>query len=351
MNPPDDSRAVRHALRRLAEGRRLGEELATQAFRQVMHGEATPSQTGALLMGLRVQGEQADEVMGVVRAIREAMVPVAVSDPTRLIDTCGTGGGSVSTFNISTAAAFVAVGGGATVAKHGNRSFTSRCGSADLLEALDVPIDANADRAAHLLREVGMAFLFAPFYHPATGKITPIRQELAVPTIMNLIGPLANPAGVRRQVVGAGDVSRASLLAEVLARFEVEHALVFHARVGMDEISPVGETDVWEVRDGHVERGLIDPATYGLSLSDLDGLAGGAPRENAQRVARLLRDPGSDPIGRAAVGLNAGAALYVAGLDSTMSSGVEHALAMLDQGTGAGVLDQLRRESKLSTSE
>src|SRR5437879_3703493 len=250
------------AIAALADRRSLTESQTTAVFATVMQGAATPAQIAALLMGLRTKGETADEVAGAARALREAMVPVQAAGD-HLVDTCGTGGGTVPTFNISTAAAFVAAGAGASVAKHGNRSFTSRCGSADVLEALGVPISLDAGDAARVLREACITFLFAPNFHPAMKHAAPVRRELAIPSIMNLLGPLANPAGVRRQVVGVADRDRAPLVAGALARLGAEHALVVHGRVGMDEISPQGITGVWEVRGGQVSTWELDPPRYG----------------------------------------------------------------------------------------
>ncbi len=343
--------AVARALQALAEGTPLGETLASDAFSEVMRGEASAAQIAGLLMGLRARGEREDEVVGIVRALRGAMVRVPVAEGMHPIDTCGTGGGTVSTFNVSTAAAFVAVAGGAAVAKHGNRSYTSKCGSADLLEALGVAISVDPTRAAELLSSVGMAFLFAPAFHPATAPITPVRRQLAVPTIMNLIGPLANPAGTQRQVIGVWDASRAPLVARVLARLDGQHALVVHARVGMDEISPVGLTDAWEIREGRVRTLVIDPSAYGLAGDSIEALAGGTPEENASRVERLLHDAGADQAGRNAVGLNAGAALYVAGVSATLDEAMARAVSLLEAGEGAGPLERLRAETPLSTSE
>src|SRR5881398_2762997 len=258
--PPSPSAPVPllEAIAALANRRSLTESQTTAVFGTVMRGEATPAQIAALLMGLRVKGETADEVAGAARALRAAMIPVEAAGD-HLVDTCGTGGGTVSTFNISTAAAFVAAGAGASVAKHGNRSFTSQCGSADVLEALGVHISLDAGDAARVLREACITFLFAPNFHPAMKHAAPVRRELAVPSVMNLLGPLANPAGVRRQVIGVAERDRAPLIAGALARLGAEHALVVHGRVGMDEISPQGITDVWEVRDAQVSTWELDP--------------------------------------------------------------------------------------------
>src|SRR2546427_10368627 len=238
---------LQQALVALANRQSLSESLAAAVFGVVMRGEASPAQIAGLLVGLRVKGETPDEVAGAARALRAAMVHVD-ADGVHLVDTCGTGGGAVGTFNISTGAAFVAAGAGAAVAKHGNRSFTSQCGSADVLEALGIGIGLDATGAARVLREARVAFLFAPNFHPAMRHVGPVRRELGTPSIMNLLGPLANPAGAMRQVVGVADRDRAPLLAAALARLGTEHALVVHGRVGMDEISPIGVTDVWEVR-------------------------------------------------------------------------------------------------------
>jgi anthranilate phosphoribosyltransferase len=307
-----------------------------------MRGEATPVQTAALLMGLRAKGETADEVAGAALALRGAMVRVVVEDPGRLVDTCGTGGGQVGTLNLSTAAAFVVAGGGVPVAKHGNRSFTSRSGSADVLEALGVNIQLSAERAAAVLHEAGLVFLFAPSFHPAMRHVGPVRKELGVATIMNLLGPLVNPAGVTRQVIGVSDERRAALVAAALARLETTHALVLHAEVGMDEVSPSGPTRVWEVRGRAVEEWLIEPRRYGLECDDLDGLAGGEPAENAERIERFLGGRDGAPAIRCAVLLNAAAGLYVSGEGWTFEQAVGRATTALESGAGRETLERLR---------
>jgi anthranilate phosphoribosyltransferase len=315
-------------------------------FGVVMRGEATPAQVGALLLALRVKGETADELAGAARALRAAMVRVE-ADAAHLVDTAGTGGGAVTTFNISTGAALVAAGAGATVAKHGNRSYTSQCGSADVLEALGVSVGLDAAGAARVLREAGVAFLFAPNFHPAMRHVAPVRKELGVTTLMNLLGPLANPAGVVRQVIGVADAQRGSLVAQALSRLGAEHALVVHGRVGMDEISPVGETDVWEVHDGEVVTWTLDPSDYGLAVRDVAALRGGEPQANALRLERVLAD-GDDAEGRAAVLLNAAAAIYVAGLAPDYRAGIARARAALDSGAARDALGRLRRASPSS---
>ncbi|HEU5170301.1 MAG TPA: anthranilate phosphoribosyltransferase [Gemmatimonadales bacterium] len=340
ISSPSD--ALAGALRRLADGAPLTADDTAAAFGVVMRGEATPAQVAALLMGLRARGESADELAGAARALREAMLPVVTGLTEQLVDTCGTGGGAVGTLNVSTAAAFVVAGAGVPVAKHGNRSYTSRCGSADVLEALGVDIGAAPERAATILAQVGLVFLFAPAYHPAMRHVGPTRKELGVPTLMNLVGPLVNPAGVRRQVIGVADRARAPLVAGALRRLDTAHALVVHGEIGMDEISPCGNTAVWEVRGTEVGEWTIDPATLGLATDDPGELAGGEPPENAARIERLLACD-EDRAARAAVLLNAGAALYVAGRGLGFADAVRAAERALEDGRAARVLAQLRR--------
>src|SRR5438128_6810382 len=306
MSDAAASLPLQQAITALADRQSLSERLAAEVFGAVMRGECTAAQTAALLVGLRVKGETAEEVAGAARALRGAMVKVETDAP-NLVDTCGTGGGAVTTFNISTAAAFVAAGAGATVAKHGNRSFTSKCGSADVMEALGIAIALDAATAARLLRDVRVAFLFAPNFHPAMRHVGPVRRELGITSVMNLLGPLANPTGTRRQVIGVGDCDRAPLMAQALARLGAEHAMVVHGRVGMDEISPHGLTDVWEIRNGRLNTWVLDPAAHGLAIVDEGGgpsLQGGEPAFNAGRLERILAGDGADTAGRAAVVLS-----------------------------------------------
>ena len=338
---------VRDAIATLADGGSLTDAHAAEVFAVVMRGEATPAQIAALLMGLRVKGETADEVAGAARALRAAMLRVEAQGA-HLVDTCGTGGGAVPTFNISTAAAFVAAGAGAAVAKHGNRSFTSKCGSADVLEALGVRISLDADDAARVLREACITFLFAPNFHPAMKHAAPVRRELAVSSVMNLLGPLANPAGVRRQILGVADRRRAPLMAAALARLGVDHAWVVHGRIGMDEIAPHGISDVWEVRPDGVTEWQLDPARYGLGSGDIGALAGGEPADNAARIERLLADGRNDTAGSAALLLNAGAAIYVAGVASSYEDGIARAGDAMRTGAGHAALERLRRATSTS---
>ena len=333
---------LRRALIALANRQSLSEDQTAEVFGVVMAGEATPAQIGGLLMGMRAKGETADELAGATRALRGAMVRVTGAHD-HLVDTCGTGGGSVPTFNISTVAAFVAAGAGAVVPKHGNRSFTSRCGSADVLEALGVRIVLDAPSATRVLNEARVVFLFAPNFHPAMKHVGAVRRELGTPSLMNLVGPLANPAGVRRQVIGVAEADRAAVVAESLVRLGAEHALVVHGRVGMDEISPQGVTDVWEVKDGAVRSWEIDPERFRLGIKDVGELQGGEPAANAERLERILGNGSADPSGLAAVLLNAGAAIYVAGIAGSLAEGIGRAREVVASGAARAALDRLRK--------
>lgn len=339
---PSSSTPLVAVLRCLADGISFGAEETAAAFGVVMSGGATPAQTAALLMGLRARGESVEQVAGAATALRRAMLPLLTAAPDSLVDTCGTGGGSVCTLNVSTAAAFVVAGAGVPVAKHGNRSYTSRCGSADVLEALGVDIMLAPERAPAVLADAGLVFLFAPTYHPAMRHVGPTRKELGIATIMNLLGPLANPAGVRRQVIGVADRERAPLVAGALRELGAVHALVVHAAVGMDEISPRGATAVWEVRDGKIGEWTLDPASVGLAVDNLGDLEGGDVAGNAGRIERLLAGE-AGPAFRAAVLLNAAAALYVAGIGLEFPDAVAMARQALDAGRGAAALERLRR--------
>ena len=338
---------VSRAIQAVADRRHLTSDEAEAAFSQLMRGECSPIQTAALLMGLRSRGETAAEVVGAVRAVRGAMQRLSTPKGKPLVDTCGTGGGTTHTFNISTAAAFVAAGAGARVAKHGNRSFTTQSGSADVLEALGLVIPKDARTAAALLERCDMTFLFAPLFHPAMRHAGPVRRELGVGTIMNMLGPLANPAGVRRQVVGVADAARAQLIAEALPELDCEWALVVYARVGMDEIAPSGPTDVWEVKGGKVRQWTLEPEKLGLEGGEPSDLKGGSPADNAAIVRAVLggRDKGAR---RTAVLLNAAAALMVAGIADDWAGALKRAEEAITSGAARDVMERLVRESGTS---
>lgn len=336
------SGALRLALRRLAQRESLTADESAAAFDEIMAGNASPAQVAAVLAALRVKGETADEVAGAARALRSAMVHIEAADADALVDTCGTGGGALTTFNISTAAALLAAGAGVRVAKHGNRSFTSACGSADVLEALGVRIEAPPATLERALREAGICFMFAPQMHPAMRHVGPVRRELGIPTVMNVVGPLANPARAGRQVVGVAEPARIALLADALARLGSVHAMVVHGEPGMDEVSPLGPTAVVEVREGETRAWTIDPAHYGLHCGDARELAGGGPAENARVVTEVLEGRGAAGA-RAAVILNAAAAVYVAGLAKDYGAAIDVTREALAAGKGMAALERLRR--------
>jgi anthranilate phosphoribosyltransferase len=332
--------ALLSTVRRLTAGEAADPQELTAAFDVVLAGDATPAQIAALLIGLRVRGETPAELAAVVRSFRRAMVHLPAERPEELVDTCGTGGGSINTFNISTAAALVAAGSGIRVAKHGNRSFTTQCGSADILEALGVSIDAPVTTMARALADAGVVFMFAPLMHPAMRHVGPVRRELGVHTVMNLIGPLANPAGAGRQVVGVSDARRLPLIAGALAELGAVHALVVHGE-GMDEISPFADSAVIEIRNGSTKEWKITPKRYDFGAGSVDQIAGGTPAQNAATVLDVLSGKGNAPA-TAAVVLNAAAAFFVAGIAPTFDDGVSAAAEAVKSGAGLLALERLR---------
>ena len=330
---------------RVSEGADLTAAEAEGAFTTVMSGEATHVAMAAFLIALRTKGVVPSEIAGGVRALRRAMRPVASERTHELVDTCGTGGGSVRTFNVSTAAALTAAAAGVRVAKHGNRSFTSQSGSADVLEALGVRIELTPDEMGRVLAETGIVFMFAPLLHPAMRHVGPVRAELAVPTIMNLLGPLTNPAGVTRQLVGVSDPAWRELIARALLELGHQRALVVHGEPGMDELSPAGTTTVSDLRGGRITTYSVIPADLGLEPGGLEALAGGTPHENATLIVDVLegRRRGS---ARAFVLANAGPAIYVAGLAHSLPEGVAIATEAIDRGLATRKLAELREASR-----
>jgi anthranilate phosphoribosyltransferase len=337
-SPPPN--ALLNTIRRITSGHAPDPDELTNAFQVVLSGDATSAQIAALLIGLRVRGETPLELAAVVRSLRRAMVVLPAERPEELVDTCGTGGGTINTFNISTAAALLAAGAGLRVAKHGNRSFTTQCGSADVLEALGVSIDAPVHVMEAALRDAGIVFMFAPLMHPAMRHVASVRGELGVQTVMNMVGPLANPAHAGRQVVGVSDERRLTLIAGALSALDTVHALVVHG-AGMDEISPFALSEVIEIRDGAMTAWTIDPERFGYGGGAVQDLAGGSPAANAAAVMRVLRGE-SDEASTAAVVLNAAAAFYVGGSVASFDDGVEMAREAISSGAGLVALDRLR---------
>jgi anthranilate phosphoribosyltransferase len=331
---------LRPFLARVAAGQRLSEAEAEAAFEIIMSGDATPSQMGGLLMGMRVRGESVDEITGAARIMRSKAV--AIKAPPGTIDTCGTGGDGSGTFNVSTAAALVLAGAGVPVAKHGNRALSSRSGSADVLTALGVNIDCDMAIVQRCLDEIGIGFLMAPRHHSATRHVAPTRVELATRTIFNLLGPLSNPAGAKRQLVGVFAPEWVVPMAEVLGRLGAEHVWVVHGS-GMDELTTAGVTTVAEFHGGMVRSFEVVPEDAGLKRAALDDLKGGEPAHNAALMRGVLAGE-NGPL-RDIVLLNTAAGLIVAGRASNLFEGVAIAADTIDSGKAAGVLERLVAET------
>jgi anthranilate phosphoribosyltransferase len=321
---------------RVADGARLSVEESRAAFDIMMSGNATPAQMGGFLMGLRVRGETVDEITGGAMTMRAKVL--AVEAPPGAIDVVGTGGDRSNSINISTLSSIVAAGAGARVAKHGNRAASSACGSADVLEVLGVKIELGPEGVSACVAEVGMGFMFAPRYHPAMRHAAPVRREIGIRTVFNLLGPLANPAGVRRYVLGVPSAAIGETMARALAELGAEHALVVYGTDGLDEISPSAQTLTWEVRNGDVRSGSLMPEEVGLARAPRSEIVGGDVATNA-RIAREVL--GGAPGGaRTAVLLTAGAASYVAGLAGSVREGVQVAAKAIDSGAARDRLDR-----------
>ena len=303
--------AVREALHKAVAGEHLNEEEARQAVEEILEGEAESAAIAGLLTALRIKGETTDEIVGFARAVRAhaSKVGCRTARPDQLVDNCGTGGDGLNTFNISTASAFMAAGAGALVAKHGNRSISSRCGSADVLEAAGANIQLTAEQAAAAIDEVGVGFLFAPLLHPAMKHAQPVRKALKMRTIFNLLGPLTNPAEAGAQVVGVFEPRLVPMMAEALMRLGVRRAIVAHGADGLDEITTTAETQIARVSGGRIEMGTLRPEDFGIEPARLEDLAGGDLEENALTLRRIL-DGEHGPRRDAAV-VNAAAALTV----------------------------------------
>jgi anthranilate phosphoribosyltransferase len=328
---------VTRAIDAVCSGTHLTADHASAVLDEIMEGRASDVQTGAFLIALRAKGETVAELVGLARTMRRLAAPVEVGRDD-LVDTAGTGGGPL-TFNISTAAAIVAAGTGCAVAKHGNRSSTSRSGSADLLEALGVRIDLDPPAVARCIEEVGFGFMFAPRHHAAMKHVVPVRKELAVRTIFNFLGPLTNPAGARRQLLGVSDSRYQETIAEALVGLGCERAFVVRAENGMDEIGLAGPTRVIEVKDGTTEEWFVDPEALGVRLANPDEITGGTPEENAATVTRVLA--GDDGAARDVVLLNAGAAIIVGGGATDLEAGIDRARESIDSGAARAVLERL----------
>ncbi len=333
---------IQESISLLVDGADLGRDGACAAMQVIMSGEATAAQIGAFLIALRCKGESVEEIAGCAQVMRDKAARVC-TERVPVIDTCGTGGDATGSFNISTTVAFVAAGAGACVAKHGNRAVSSRCGSADVLQALGVRIDAPPERVSRCLDEAGIGFLFAPVMHGAMKHAIGPRREIGVRTVFNVLGPLTNPAGATRQLLGVYAPKLTQQLAGVLAELGSERAMVVHGGDGLDEITLTGPTRVSELRDGLISTTQIDPAQYGMKTVPPEALRGGTTEHNARLLRGILE--GEEGPCRQVVLLNAAAAITVAGLADGMAEGLEAATASIDSGRARDRLDDLIRVS------
>jgi anthranilate phosphoribosyltransferase len=333
---------IKEAIAALVSGRSLAADEAAQVMEEIMQGEATPAQFGAFVTALRLKGETVDEIVGLARTMRARAIPVITDGP--VVDTCGTGGDGSLTFNISTTAAFVAAGAGLKVAKHGNRAMSSQCGSADVLEALGVKIDLNAEQVQRCLQEVGIGFMFAPAFHPAMKYAAVPRREIGIRTVFNILGPLTNPAGAKAQVLGVADESLVEKMALALQRLGCHHALVVHGEDGLDEITISGKTHVCELKGRHIVDYTISPEDLGLTSANSESLKGGSAKENAEMLCNILG--GAAGPQRDAVLMNTAAVLLAGDKVETLRRGVELAQKTIDSGHALNKLEQLIKISQ-----
>jgi anthranilate phosphoribosyltransferase len=335
----------KQALEQILAGQDLSHADILAIMQQVMGGELTPAQIAGMVIALRQKGESVDEITAAATVMRELSTKVEISDSRHLIDTCGTGGDGIQTFNVSTCAAFVAAAAGAKVAKHGGRSVSSTCGSADVLEALGVNVNLTPEQVAKCVDEIGIGFMFAPNHHSAMKHVAPVRRELGVRTIFNLLGPLTNPASAKRQVMGVFSKYLTLKLAKVLQNLGSEHVLVVHGADGMDEISFTGDTFVAELKDGKISEYTLNPAQFGLKIHALKSIR----VENSEQSKAMILDVlhgkfsvGKQSAARDIVLLNAGAAIYTAGLQANIHAGIEHAAKVIDSGAALAKFEALK---------
>jgi anthranilate phosphoribosyltransferase len=336
-DPAATNDVVTRAIDAVCHGDHLTADHAAAVLAEIMEGRTGEVQTGAFMIALRAKGETVPELVGLARTMRALATPVKTTRHD-LVDTAGTGGGP-STFNVSTTAALVAAAAGCAVAKHGNRSYTSKCGAADLLEALGVNIELEPEQVARCIDEVGFGFMFAPRHHKAMAYVVPVRKQLGVRTIFNFLGPLTNPAGASRQLVGVSDRHYQETIAEALVGLGSERALVVAAEDGVDELSITARTRVIEVKDGGTEEHYVEPGDFGFAMAELEQVAGGTPEENAAATRAVLA--GEAGPRRDLVLLNAGAAIYLGGAADNLAAGVEKAGETIDSGAAAELLDRV----------
>lgn len=328
-------------LNQVISGQHLSFDAMQAVMRQVMAGELTPTQIAGLLIALRIKDETVDEIAAAASVMRELSTKVTIADNAHLIDTCGTGGDGIQTFNVSTVSAFVAAAAGASVAKHGGRSVSSTCGSADVLEAMGVNVNQTPEQVANCVNEIGVGFMFAPNHHSAMKHAAPVRRELGVRTLFNLLGPLTNPANAKRQVMGVFDKALTVKLAHVLKQLGSEHVLVVCGADGMDEISFTGDTFVAELKNGKVSEYTLSPQQFGMPLHRLNSIQIQNAAESKAMILEVLAGKQPSPA-RDIVLLNAGAAIYVAGIADSLQAGISKAGEVIDSGLALAKLEALK---------
>lgn len=335
---------IQHVIQKVVDGNELNQDEATAAMDLIMNGEVTDAQIAALTTALRMKGETVDEIAGFAQAMRDHAVIVDVdSDDLPLLDTCGTGGDHTNSFNISTTATFAIAAAGVRIAKHGNRAASSKCGSADLLEALGVTLELTPEQVAESVERVGIGFMYAPAYHPAMRFVGPARKQMGIRTIFNLLGPLTNPAGAKHQLVGVGQPAIAGQLAQVLERLGSQHAVLVHSEEGLDEIGVMGATDVteYDADSGTIQTYTVSPSDFGLPLGNPDELIGGDAAENVKITIAVLS--GENGPRRTVTLMNAGAGIYAADAAGSFEEGIRMAAEAIDSGAAMRMLEELVR--------
>ena len=332
---------IKEYIKKITSGIDLSQDEVKDLFNKLMEGQATDAQIGAILVGLKMKGETVDEITAAARIMRDKAVKVPVKDKSRLVDTCGTGGDKIDTFNVSTITAFVIAGAGAKVAKHGNRSVSSKCGSADIMEALGVKIDIPPEKAAEAIEKIGLGFLFAPIYHPAMKNVIRQRREIGVRTIFNILGPLSNPAEAKYQLMGVYDETLVEPLAKVLSILGIESGFVVHGLEGLDEVSITTKTVVGEINGETVEIYTVKPEDFGLKSATVDDIRGGDLDFNLQIALEILEGRDYSPK-TDFVALNAGFALKAAGIVDSIKEGIELAKDSIYSKKAFQVLEKLR---------
>ena len=333
---------IREAIEKLIRGADLTQEEAARVMEEIMTGEATPAQFGAFVIGLRLKGETVDEMTGLASVMRAKSLKVDFSGPS--VDTCGTGGDNLGTFNISTVAAFVVAGAGITVAKHGNRAMTSRSGSADVLEQQGIKIDLGPEGVKRCMEEAGVGFMFAPRFHPAMKFAVQPRREIGVRTVFNILGPLTNPAGAEAQVLGVPTDEVGGKMVQALQRLGSERVLVVHAEDGLDEISLNGNSNIWELKDGEINHYTVSAGDLGLEVASLESLGGGSAEENAEIMTDVLR--GASGPRRDVVVANAAGGIVAGGKAADLREGVQAAQKSIDSGRAMEKLELLKEVSQ-----